>query len=80
MRFKGDGIAATGDSDGGDDKVGRAVATDDFRTLLVIALGAADGAGVEGGGEGMVGPLDDDEADVDALIVESKAMEVAVCK
>src|SRR5579862_5293111 len=61
-RFEGDWIASAGGADRGRVNGGRAVFADDVRPALVVALAAADGAGIEGGGERAIGAADDDHA------------------
>ncbi len=47
-------------------------------TLLVEALRAANLAGIVGDSEGLIRPLDDDEADVRTLVIHDKAVQQAV--
>ncbi len=54
--FERNGIAAAFGADVEVTISEAAIAADHFGALLIIALGAADGAGVEGGGEGVVRP------------------------
>src|SRR3989304_3431362 len=73
-----DGVAAARQADGRDIDDRGAILADDVAAFVVVALGAADLAGVERRGQRPVGPADDEEARRRVPPGEAEAVQVAV--
>src|SRR5690349_22855010 len=74
----GDGIASAHRAQGRDVDGRRAVLANHIRPVLIVALVAADGAGVEGSSQRLVGTADDDHAHRHAARCDGEAVQIAV--